>query len=106
MASNVEIEMTCKCGVLYTVSPEVIAFRNLGIIFIERFKEFREQLDCGCRDAAALMNRWGPSNSRERVDRLVQLVFTKTQHVSRDQIKQAILESIDQYEEQQRGIIA
>ena len=52
------------------------------------------------------MNRWGAERSRDRIEMLVQLTFAKTVHVSKDDIRNAILESIDQYEEQQRGIIA
>ena len=106
LAANTDTEMVCRCGKTYTVVPELKSPLSLGGIFIERFEKFRERLDCGCRDAAAFMNRWGVERSRDRIEMLVQLTFAKTVHVSKDDIRNAILESIDQYEEQQRGIIA
>lgn len=71
---------------------------SLGETFRQKFVATYQQPNCGCRDAAAMLNRWGIERSRKSINRLVEMVFAKSRGVSRDEIKSILVNAIAEYE--------
>lgn len=90
--------MLCpRCGKENEVQPFVPPKYTLGDIFYHRYAQAFRRFGCRCNDVAALLTRYGPKKTLDRIQMLSEHIAGIWPEVDRNKLRTIILESVEEY---------
>ena len=100
-ACSVPKKFVCVCGEIFACEPEpkrLMGEPTLGGVFRQNLMTVTKESNCGCSDAAALMNRRGTDGTLDTIDELTQIVLRKTKlPIIASDVKNIIRQSVAEY---------
>ena len=100
-ACAVPKKFVCVCGEIFACDPEarrLMGEPTIGGVFRQNLMSFTRESNCGCSDAAALMNHRGVEKTLETLDELAEMVNRKmVVKLEKDNIKEIISQSVAEY---------
>jgi len=100
-ACSVPKKFVCVCGEIFACEPEpkrLMGEPTIGGVFRQNLMSFTKESNCGCSDAAALMNRRGVEGTLSTLDELADMVNRNMlRKLDVDDIKEVINQSVAEY---------